>query len=119
MKEPTPAQKQIYDRVAALKNPQCAEDISKHFAITHSCASLHLRSLYNLGMLEVAMKVRSKVYYRKIDPLAPPPEIKLEPERRTLIKMPKAANPIADTKTKRARAASVILQDVWSSVVSR
>lgn len=118
MKEPTPAQKQIYDRVAALKNPQCAEDISRHFAITHSCASLHLRSLYNIGLLEVAMKVRSKIYYRKKDLLAPS-EIKFEPVRRTLIKMPKAANPVADTKTKRARAASVILQDVWSSVVSR
>ena len=77
-----------------------------------------MRNLYNMGKLEVAMKVRSVVFYKKADPLRFDPAKKIEPLRRRSLNRVESFKQ-DETKVQRARSDSVILQDVWGKVVSR
>ena len=114
----SPMTQAVYDRVASLKRPQCAKDVAKYYMTTDSAASKHLRSLYNAGLLEISHKVKSVLYYRKVN-LLDPLKHKIEAHRRDGKKGPKGGSAVSTTQIQRAREASAALQNIWGSVVQR
>ena len=115
----TPTQQAVYDRIASLRTPQCADDIAKYFHVSRCSAANHIRQLYTTGRLEVAMKVKSVVYYKKADVLNIDPNRVIGPLRPrrapTTIKSARED----ETKVRKGRSDSLALQNIWGKVVSR
>lgn len=115
----TPSQQAVYDRIISLKTPQCADDIAKYFHISRCSAANHIRQLYTTGRVEVAMKVKGVVYYKKTDVWKIDPNRVIGPVRPRRSPTTIRSQKENETKIKKGRSDSLALQNIWGKVVSK